>query len=65
MAKLFNRLDVDNDKRVTYDEIMERGMHQREREDLVMGIAWIGHTLDPDFEPHSQIIKEVIDYQAP
>ena len=39
-------------------------MHQLVREDLVIGIAWIGHTLDPDYEPHKKIISESIDYKA-
>lgn len=49
---------------MTYDEIKEQGMHQRVREDLVIGIAWIGHTLDPDYDPHKKIISESIDYKA-
>ena len=30
-----------------------------------MGIAWIGHTLDPHFEPHAKIINEAIEFQPP
>ena len=26
----------------------------------MMGIAWIGHTLDPHYTPHQKIIEETI-----
>ena len=38
-------------------------MHQVEREDLVIAIAWIGHTLDPDYDPHRKIIEDAIEYK--
>ena len=38
-------------------------MHQVEREDLVIAIAWIGHTLDPDYDPHRKIIDDSIEYR--
>ena len=38
-------------------------MDKRVKEDLAVGIAWIGHTLDPDYQPHKEIIAKKIDYK--
>ena len=39
-------------------------MNQRAEENLLVGIAWIGHTLDPHYHPHKKIIDEIISYKA-
>ena len=36
------------------------GLNKRVREDLAVGIVWIGHTLDPEYQLHNDIIKEKI-----
>ena len=38
-------------------------MHKKVREDLVIGIAWIGHTLGPEYALHKNIIKEAIRFK--
>ena len=38
-------------------------MHQRDDENLVIGIAWIGHTLDPHYAPHRKIIDEKVSFK--
>ena len=43
---------------------MAMGMDRRVKEDLAVGIAWIGHTLDPEYQPHKEIIEEKIDYKG-
>ena len=59
----FSKIDFNDDKKVSYDEIMAQGMHQRIEENLVIGIAWIGHTLDPHYNPHRKIIDEAVIYE--
>ena len=59
-----DKLDYNADNKVDFEEIMRMGMHKKVKEDLAVGIAWIGHTLDPDYKPHKEIIKERIKLQT-
>ena len=57
------KLDFNADNQVDYEEITKMGMHKRVKEDLAVGIAWIGHTLNPDYKPHKDIIKQKVNFQ--
>ena len=59
----FQKLDYNDDKKVSWEEIAEMGMNKRAEENLMIGIAWIGHTLDPHYTPHQKIIEETIMLQ--
>ena len=49
---------------MTIEEIRKQGIHKREqRANLAIGIIWIGHTLDPNYLPHKQIIDKLVDYE--
>ena len=58
------KIDINADKKVSFEEIHEQGMDQRIEENLAIGIAWIGHTLDPHYQPHQKIIDEVVKYPS-
>ena len=49
----YSKLDWDADGQVTLDEIRKQGIDKADtKEQLSIGIVWIGHTLDPGYLPH-------------
>ena len=60
----YDKLDFNADGKVTLDEIRKQGIDRPDRrENLAIGIAWIGHTLDPQYLPHQNILDKLVYYE--
>ena len=60
----YDKLDFNADKKVTLEEIRTQGIDRPDqRENIAIGIVWIGHTLDPNYLPHKNILEKLVYYE--
>ena len=61
----YEKLDFNADQKVTLEEIRKQGIDRPDqRENLAIGIAWIGHTLDPSYLPHRHILDKLVRFEG-